>query len=162
MMQRMRSHCSPAMPEPELAPPQSPVAVAPSEPAPLDYDPSVPFDIESMKQGRKAPVSTDLAALREIANTSARSAIEIHRKKRKVESAVGKIVIAVISFATGGYLMWNAPTLQDWQFGAGAVVGLIGFGAAALAMRHPDRAGSTHVNLPLNAFAAGESAHGDA
>lgn len=162
MMQRMRSHSSAAMPAPELAPPTSPVAAAPSDPAPLDYDPSVPFEIESMKQGRKAPVSTDLAALREIANTSARSAIETHRKKRKVESAVGKIVIAVISFATGGYLLLSAPTLQDWQFGAGAVVSLVGFGAAALAMRHPDRVRSAHVDLPSGAFAAGESAHGDA
>ena len=115
-----------------------------------------------MKQGRKAPVSTDLAALREIANTSARSAIETHRKKRKVESAVGKIVIAGISFATGAYLMVNAPTLHDWQFGAGAVVGLIGFGAAALAMRHPDRAGTAHVNLPSHPSAVGESGHNEA
>jgi hypothetical protein len=139
-----------------------PVAIAPSEPAPLDNDPSVPIEIESMKQGRKAHVSTDLAALREIANTSARTAIETHRKKRKVESAVGKIVIAAISFATGAYLMVNAPTLHDWQFGAGAVVGLIGFGAAALAMRHPDRSGDDYANLPSNAFAAGESGHSDA
>ena len=159
MMQRMRSHASPGMPE---STPLAPAVVAPAEPAPLDYDPSVPFEIESMKQGRKAPVSTDLAALREIANTSARTAIETHRKKRKVESAVGKIVIAVISFATGGYLMLNAPTLDDWQFGAGAAIGLIGLGAAALAMRYPDRPGSAHVDLPLGAFAAGEAGHGDA
>lgn len=140
MMERMRSHASPATSSMSEPTPLAPAVVAPAEPAPLEYDPSVPFEIESMKQGRKAPVSTDLAALREIANTSARSAIETHRKKRKVESAVGKIVIAVISFATGGYLMLNAPTLHDWQFGAGAAIGLIGFGAAALAMRHPDRA----------------------
>jgi len=162
MMERMRSHASPGMPAMTESTPLSPAAAAPVEPAPLDYDPSVPFEIESMKQGRKAPVSTDLAALREIANTSARSAIETHRKKRKVESAVGKIVIAVISFATGGYLILNAPTLHDWQFGAGAAIGLIGFGAAALAMRHPDRSESAHVDLPLGGFAAGEAGHGDA
>jgi hypothetical protein len=162
MMERMRSHASPGMPAMTESTPLAPAAAAPVEPAPLDYDPSVPFEIESMKQGRKAPVSTDLAALREIANTSARSAIETHRKKRKVESAVGKIVIAVISFATGGYLILNAPTLHDWQFGAGAAIGLIGFGAAALAMRHPDRSESAHVDLPLGGFAAGEAGHGDA
>jgi hypothetical protein len=162
MMQRMRSHSSPAMPE--LAPlaPAEPVAVAPTEPAPLDYDPSVPFEIESMKQGRRAPASTDLAALREIANTSARSAIATHRKKRKVESAIGKVIVALIAFGTAGFLIWNAPSLQDWQFGAGVAVGLIGLGAAALAMRHPDRAPADHrVDAQTGYFAADESAHGE-
>lgn len=162
MMQRMRNHSPSAMPE--LAPiaPAGPVAVAPSEPAPLDYDPSVPFEIESMKQGRRAPASTDLAALREIANTSARSAIATHRKKRKVESAIGKIIVALTAFGTSGFLIWNAPSLHDWQFGAGVAVGLIGLGAAALAMRHPDRAPADHrVDAQKGYFAADESAHGE-
>ena len=159
MMQRMRSHSPSALPEPAPLPP---VAVAPAEPAPLDYDPDVPFEIESMKQGRRAPASTDLAALREIANTSARSAIATHRKKRKVESAIGKVIVALTAFGTAGFLIWHAPSFQDWQFGAGVAVGLIGFGAAALAMRHPDRAAADHrVESHPAYFAADESAHGE-
>ncbi len=157
MMQRMRSHSSPAMTELSPIASAESVAVVPSEPAPLDYDPNVPFEIESMKQGRRAPASTDLAALREIANTTARSAIATHRKKRKVESAIGKVIVALIAFGTAGFLIWNAPSLHDWQFGAGVAVGLIGLGAAALAMRHPDRS----VAQPAY-FAADESADGDA
>jgi len=156
MMQRMRDHSPSALLELASIAPTEPVAVVPSEPTPLDYDPSVPFEIESMKQGHRAPASTDLAALREIANTSARSAIATHRKKRKVESAIGKIIVALTAFGTSGFLIWNAPSLQDWQFGAGVAVGLIGLGAAALAMRHPDRA----VAQPAY-FAADESAHSE-
>jgi hypothetical protein len=163
MMQRMRSHSSPVMTELSPIASAEPVAVVPSEPAPLDYDPNVPFEIESMKQGRRAPASTDLAALREIANTSARSAIATHRKKRKVESAIGKVIVALIALGTAGFLIWNAPSLQDWQFGAGVAVGLIGLGAAALAMRHPDRIAADHrVESNPAYFAADESAHGEA
>ncbi|MBA4105166.1 MAG: hypothetical protein C0485_05360 [Pirellula sp.] len=159
MMQRMRSHSPSALPEPAPLPP---VAVAPAEPAPLDYDPSVPFEIESMKQGRRAPASTDLAALREIANTSARSAIATHRKKRKVESAIGKVIVALTALGTAGFLIWNAPSFHDWQFGSGVAVGLIGLGAAALALRHPDRAAADHrVEAHPAYFAADESAHGE-
>lgn len=140
MMQRMRSSSSSTLSEPASNTPTAPAEVDASESAPLDYDPSIPFEIESMKQGRRATASTDLTALREIANTSARSAIATHRKKRKVESAIGKMVVAFTALGTSGYLIWNAPSLQDWQSSAGIAIGIIGCGAAALAMRHPDRA----------------------
>jgi hypothetical protein len=142
MMERMRGSSTPVAPILEPTPP-SPARVA--EAPKIEYDPSEPFDIESMKQGRKLPVSTDLAAMREIANSSARSAIETHQNRKKAESALGKIIVAVIAIGSAGYLMWNAPSAQDWQFGVGIVVGLIGFGSAALAMRRPNRRGADYA-----------------
>ncbi|QDT75040.1 FHA domain-containing protein [Lacipirellula limnantheis] len=163
MMQRMRSSSSSTLPEPASNTPTAPAAVDASESAPLDYDPSIPFEIESMKQGRRATASTDLTALREIANTSARSAIATHRKKRKVESAIGKMVVAFTALGTSGYLIWNAPSLQDWQSSAGIAIGIIGCGAAVLAMRHPDRASAVERAAPQPASSpADESIHRDA
>lgn len=142
MMERMRGAATTAVPILE----EPIVPVAANEPSPaLDYDPSEPFDIESMKQGRRQPVSTDLAALREIANTSARTAIETHRNRKKVESTLGKMIVAFIAVGASAYLLLNAPSLYDWQFGTGIVVAIVGFGAAALAMRHPDRHAASHA-----------------
>ncbi|MBL9161357.1 MAG: hypothetical protein JNL18_01310 [Planctomycetaceae bacterium] len=163
MMQRMRSSSSSTLPEPASNTPTAPAEVDASESAPLDYDPSIPFEIESMKQGRRATASTDLTALREIANTSARSAIATHRKKRKVESAIGKMVVAFTALGTSGYLIWNAPSLQDWQSSAGIAIGIIGCGAAVLAMRHPDRASAVERAAQQPASSpADESIHRDA
>ena len=139
MMQRMRSCSSPSLPEPA---PAAASFVAAADPAPLDYDPSIPFDLESMKQGRRAPASTDLAALREIANDSARLAIETHRKKRSVDSAIGKLAGAFAACATAALLMWSASSPYDWQFSAGAALGLVGLGVAALAWRRSERSGA--------------------
>jgi hypothetical protein len=141
MMERMRGSSTPAASILEPMPLPARVAEAPK----IEYDPSEPFDIESMKQGRRSPVSTDLAAMREIANSSARSAIETHQNRKKAESALGKIIVAVIAIGSAGYLMWNAPSAQDWQFGVGVGVGLIGFGSAALAMRRPRRRVTEHA-----------------
>ena len=143
MMERMRGATTTVSPL-LAAEPIVPVTASESSPR-LDYDPSEPFDIESMKQGRRAPVSTDLAALREIANTSARTAIETHRNRKKVESTFGKMIVALIAVGASAYLLLNAPSLYDWQFGTGIVVALIGFSAAALAMRHPDRHTASHA-----------------
>ena len=156
MMARMRGVSASSMVEPA---PMLPVAEQPAVEEPLAYDPSEPFDIESMKQGRRAPISTDLAALREIANSSARSAIATHRNKRKMESAVGKIIIAIAAFGASGFLMSSAPTLMSWQFLCGIAVGVIGFGAAALAVR--GRAEGDHYvdSLPAS-FTEDEREHG--
>ncbi|WP_428306091.1 hypothetical protein [Lacipirellula sp.] len=158
MMARMRGVSASSMVEPALP---EPVVELPVVEEALTYDPSVPFEIESMKQGRRAPISTDLAALREIANTSARTAIATHRNRRKVESAIGKIVIAIAAFGASGFLMSSAPSLTGWQFGAGVAVAIIGCGAAALAVR--GRSDVDHlVDSHRAYFAPDESAHGDA
>jgi hypothetical protein len=73
--------------------------------------------------------------MREIANSSARSAIATHRKRRSVESTVGKAVVAIIAFVAGASLMLTAPTVRDWQFGAGIAVGMFGAVTAIFTMR---------------------------
>jgi hypothetical protein len=149
MMERMRSGSS--GPAASMAPAPAPEPIAPIVPEEreLDYDPSEPFDIESMKQGRRPAISTDLTAMREIANSSARSAIATHMNRKKVESALGKIVVAMIALGAAGYLMSSSPSLHDMQFFIGAFVGLIGVGAAALAMRrHIKTAVDVSTNPP--------------
>lgn len=125
-----------AAPTPRSA---SSAALASAEDEAIDDE---PFDIESMKQGRRPAASTDLSAMREIANSSARSAIAKHRKRRTAESTFGKVVVATIALATASCLMWKATSPRDWEFIVGAGFGLIGFAMVAVIGRVAGRAAS--------------------
>jgi len=90
-----------------------------------------PFDLEAFRQATRKPApATDLAALREIANSSARTAIATHRQRKNHESAVSKIAIGLTALASSAYLMASAPTIDGWMFWGGAVTGTIGITAA--------------------------------
>jgi hypothetical protein len=108
----------------------------PVEPAaPVAFVPEEPFNIEDMKNStRKTPLASDLAALREMANNSARTAIATHNHKQVRQSAVTKFVIALTAAATSAYIMNSAPALDAWQFWGGAVTGVLGIGAAVQAL----------------------------
>jgi len=90
-----------------------------------------PFDFEAFKQtARKPAPATDLAALRELANSSARRAIASHSQRQNLESAVHKIAIALTALASSAYLMASAPGIDGWTFWAGAGTGAIGITTA--------------------------------
>ena len=60
----------------------------------VDDEPEIDLDANGMlRLVRKESASTDMSALRELANTSARTAIAHHRQRRHVESAVTKAAI---------------------------------------------------------------------
>ena len=83
---------------------------------------------------RKPPLASDLEALREIANNSARTAIATHNQKQVRGSAVTKVAIALTAAAASAYIMNSAPAIDAWQFWGGAVTGVLGVGAALQAL----------------------------
>jgi hypothetical protein len=100
-----------------------------------EFVPEEPFNFEDMKNAtRKTPLASDLAALREIANNSARTAIATHNQKQVRESAVTKVAIALTAAAASAYIMASAPAFDAWQFWGGAVTGVLGIGAAVQAL----------------------------
>jgi hypothetical protein len=80
---------------------------------------------------RKSPAPTDLSALRELANTSARTAIARHRQRRHVESAVSKSIICVMASGVSAYLMLTAPSIESPWFWGGCVALVAAAGSAA-------------------------------
>ena len=104
--------------------------VAPQEvPEPVNED---PIDLESLKRTSEKPdLPTDLAAMRELANASARKAIAKHHKKRHLEKAMGLFLVCLISICVGGYLLITATAAQDYtgvKFIGGAIAALLGVG----------------------------------
>ena len=90
------------------------------------------LDLESLKRTSEKPeLPTDLAAMRELANASARKAIAKHHKKRHLEKALGLFFVCLISICVGGYMLLTATTAQDYtgvNFIGGAIAMLVGVG----------------------------------
>ncbi|MCA9261246.1 MAG: hypothetical protein KDA61_18655, partial [Planctomycetales bacterium] len=106
-----------------------------------------PIDLETLRQStKKTALPTDLAALRDLANSSARGAIAKHQKKRRVESVLSRLVVCAIAVGTSGYLVTQAKSLVDWQFIVGCLSGSIGLFAGSqvvIALMASFRAGET-------------------
>jgi hypothetical protein len=106
-------------------------------PMPSPYDATAqllnaePISFEALKAAtRKVPLASDLEALREIANSTARKAIHTHVQRRSFESAITKLIVAVTAMASAAYLMASAPALDNWQFWTGAATCAVGITAA--------------------------------
>jgi hypothetical protein len=80
---------------------------------------------------RKLPATADLTALRELANTSARTAIAQHRLRRHAESAVSKTIICAMASGVSAYLMLTAPSIESPWFWGGCVTLVAAAGSAA-------------------------------
>lgn len=95
---------------------------APEVAAAPESEPEIELDENGMlRLVRKQPMTTNLSALREIANTSARTAIAQHRQRRRVESAVSKSLVCATASAASAYLMLTAPDMQSPWFWGGCV-----------------------------------------
>ena len=87
--------------------------------ASIPTEPEIELDANGMlRLVRKGP-ATDLSALREIANSSARTAIARHRQRRNAESAVSKAVVCALASAASAYLMATAPGINSFPFWGG-------------------------------------------
>ncbi len=80
-------------------------------------------------------LSADLSAMRELANSTARSAIVVHRQQRNTEKAIGKIVLAIGSNGAAAYLLHAAPTIESWWFWTGVAAAVVGICAAIQVLR---------------------------
>ncbi len=100
-------------------------------PAAPDSLAAEPFTFEAVKHAtRKPALASDLTALRELANNSARTAIATHAHQRSRESAMTKVAIALTAAAAAAYLFISAPAIGAWQVWAGAATGAVGLTAA--------------------------------
>ncbi|MAT69468.1 MAG: hypothetical protein CMJ58_08065 [Planctomycetaceae bacterium] len=117
-----------ARPVPTYTPSQSAVpapapAAAPVEPAePLEL-----IDLDELKKSTKKPaLPADISAMRELANSSARTAIAKHRKKRLAESAMGRFAVGAIAIGLAIYLMLSAEWIGTTHFVLGALIAVGG------------------------------------
>jgi predicted nucleic acid-binding Zn-ribbon protein len=94
--------------------------VAPSVPE-GEVEPEIEIDANGMlRLARKPPaMSTDLSAMRELANNSARTAIARHRQRRHAELALSKGVICLLASGASAFLMMTAPSMQSPWFWVG-------------------------------------------
>ncbi|MEM8864915.1 MAG: hypothetical protein AAGF31_05145 [Planctomycetota bacterium] len=128
LMQRIRGEAEPAAPAP-LPKRVQPATPTPSPAAPVESlapTKSPITDLSELKRGPAAEQSRDMSALRELANSSARSAIGVAVSKQNNEKAVANLAICGIAMACGGYLALTSGSLFSLQF----VGGLAGFGWA--------------------------------
>lgn len=89
------------------------------------FEPAEPMDLESLKRSSQKPaLPTDLAAMRELANSSARKAIAKHHKKRHLDKALGMFIVCLISIGVGGYMLLTAAATQEF-LGGNFIGGLI-------------------------------------
>lgn len=94
----------------EEEPPTEPTVITAPEPPPEQ-----PLDLSEYRPRNLAPESkTDLGALREVANTSARSAIVQHSQKRSGKGAFGKILWASMALLA-------AISFGFWRFALGPI-----------------------------------------
>jgi|GEM_PF-3759410 len=137
---------------------------------------SEPFDLEKLKQSSHKPaLPTDLAAMRELANSSARRAIAKHHQRRHLEKALGFFFVCLIFICVGSYLMLNAVasqqlvSLTSLSGVAAILVGTIGgfklLGLLLLAIREgspakKSQAKQTEVALPIQGTETGASSNG--
>jgi hypothetical protein len=107
----------------EMQPKLAPATVPLDEASPREAeDLAIEVDANGMlRLARKQPVSTNLAALRELANTSARTAIARHRQRRHAESAVTKSIICIMGSGASAYLLLTSPDTSCPSFWGGCV-----------------------------------------
>lgn len=85
-----------------------------------------PFDLERLKQSsKKPPLQANLQAMRELANTSARTAIASHRKRRFIEGAVSKIMVSVVAGGAAAFMTLTADSYTSPLFLGGCAVGVV-------------------------------------
>jgi hypothetical protein len=138
MMRRVRSSGTPAIGANAFA------VVAPNASAeqsvaapPAVEEREMEIDANGMERpiDRKPAVATDLTALRDLANSSARTAIAQHRKRLNVEATVTKGVVCGVALTAAPYLLQRAAGYSSpWFWGACLALVLAG-GAAVLLLR---------------------------
>jgi hypothetical protein len=101
----------PATPGPSAPPvpaPSPPPAPEPSEPPPEPKAVTAkPREAVDMSPRAVAPErSVDLSAMRDLANYSAKAAIDHHARRRLVSTVSSKLIVMVVSLAAAAILLW--------------------------------------------------------
>ncbi len=128
LMQRVRGDEGPnkavAAPQPAMAAAPSPAVESSSQPAAAAPDQPTAAEPGEFTPRRAAPeVIADMSAMRDIANTAARSAIDHHVRKHTGQQAAGRLVGACLTVALSvglGFWAWQTGSLQA---AAGSIIG---------------------------------------
>ncbi len=95
----------------------------------VDFETEAPLNLESLRNSSQKPaLPTDMVALRELANSSARTAIASHHKRQYAETALSKLLICVIATGLAAYVLLTTDdylslsALGGWIAGAVALV----------------------------------------
>ena len=107
----------------------SPPAVEKYEPVELPREPAEIDANGMLRTVRKQPLVADWAALRELANSSARTAIAHHRQRRHWEKTLSRGLVCAAASLTSGYLVLTAPSPWSPWFWSGCVAMLVAGGA---------------------------------
>jgi hypothetical protein len=77
-----------------------------------------------MKSRAAAPEQAkDMAAMRALANRSARQAIGIHAARKLRRSAITRVIVTALAASVSVYLLLNTQTWRSLPFAAGAAAG---------------------------------------
>ena len=108
------------------APDEAPKKAAAPPPPKPDLPPVKPE--EYVPRSTAAERTVNLAAMRELANSQARNAIQTHQKKVGLQLSGGKLITAVVALVTAVVLVWSGSSnnlrLTMAAGGLGAVIGL--------------------------------------
>jgi hypothetical protein len=109
-------------------PPQAAAQASPSD-SPTEVEPEdaepTPIAGEQYRPRKQAPESkSDLGALRELANSSARSAIDHHQQQQRMRKAFGRLVIAGVALI-GGVAFFFLQSLVGYLALTGTVVSVL-------------------------------------
>ena len=131
LMSRVRGDSAPGGLQP-AAPSAPVVAISKTETATEQPEPTAepqelePLDLESLKvSSKKPPLPTDIRALRELANNSARGAIAKHSKKRHKENTLSKLFICIVAAGASFGMVHAAEDVTSPLFLGGAFSAVI-------------------------------------
>lgn len=99
-------------------------ASAASEPQEQEAAQTKFTNLEEMKSRATAPEqASDMAAMRALANRSARRAIGIHAARKLRRSAITRVIVTALAASVSVYLLINSETWRSLSFAAGAAAG---------------------------------------
>jgi len=161
LMRRVRgeSDSSSTNDEPQLVTPSNESTASDEEASPqeslgLEVQAEVvePLDLISLKNtSKKPPLPTDMRAMRELANSSARQAITKYSKRRHLETGFSTFLVCGISTGVAAYMMLLAESFQSPLFLGGLILALVGlrWGVKLLGILLDSiREGSRHKSKP--------------
>ena len=93
----------------------------------IDLTPEQPMEcLSEMKTSNRPAAKADMAALRDLANSSARQAIKTANSKKARENASSSLMMSAIGVLAGAYLVWSA----QGEVGMALIGGAFALGAS--------------------------------
>lgn len=141
MMSRLRGTPEPVAAEPAVSEKTTPVKTTPVKveaEKPVSAEPVVKepllTSLESLKTQSRPEHNTDMTALRNLANNSAREAIKLSQSRKRRDVTVANLMFSLIAGSAGGFMVWASKGALGLPLfgGAAAVIASGYWGAISL------------------------------